>query len=230
MLVDLHVHSALSACAENIMSPRRIVRQAVEKGVKVLALTDHNASGHVSAARRLGGQLGVTVFPAMEVTSREDAHLLAFFPDEESLFSFQALVDAHLPDFAGLPAGDQVLYDERDEIIDIDTKPRQFGLDLGVTRLVEEIHQRGGRAVPSHIHRPRFSLTSQLGFIPPDSGFDAVELDWREWRRDHWRVGGRCDGYPVITGSDAHVLNDVGAHAMSVPENDRDVSRFFDHL
>lgn len=212
------------------MSPRRILKQAAEKGVKVLALTDHNASRHVSVARHLSGQFGINVFPAMEVTSREDAHVLAFFPSDDSLNSFQKFVDEHLPDLGALPAGDQVIYDEYDDIIDIDPKPRQFGLDAGVNRLVEEIHQRGGRAVPSHIHRPRFSLTSQLGFIPPDSDFDAVELDWREWCQDQWKIGMRCDGYPVLTGSDAHVLTDVGAHAMTIDNDTMDFNTFFEHL
>lgn len=230
MLVDLHVHTALSACAENIMSPRRILERAAEKGIKVLAITDHNASRHVSVARRLSSQFDITIFAGLEVTSREDAHVLAYFPGDEALTCFQELVDNHLPDLDGLPAGDQVIYDDQDEIIDLDPKPRQFGLDLGVNRLVEEIHSRGGRAVPAHIHRGRFSLTSQLGFIPPDSGFDAVELDWRDWRNNQWQAGKRCDGYPVLTGSDAHALNDVGAHAMTLDHNNVDFNYFFEHF
>lgn len=230
MLVDLHVHTALSACAENIMSPRRVLEQAAEKGIKLLAVTDHNASAHVPVVLSLASQFDVTVYPGMEVTSREDAHVLAFFPTEKCLASFQELVDAHLPNLDGLPAGDQVVYDEQDEIIDLDPTPRQFGLDLGINQLVKAIHDRGGRAVPAHIHRPRFSLTSQLGFIPPDSGFDAVELHWRDWHKEQWKAGRRCDGYPVLTGSDAHVLSDVGAHAMMVDHDHLDFNSFFEYL
>ena len=43
---DLHLHSALSACAENTMSPRQIVARAVESNLDMIAVTDHNASAH----------------------------------------------------------------------------------------------------------------------------------------------------------------------------------------
>jgi hypothetical protein len=62
---DLHIHSALSACAEMIMSPRQILLRARAAGLTVVTLTDHNASAHVALARRLGRDNGILVIPGM---------------------------------------------------------------------------------------------------------------------------------------------------------------------
>ena len=41
--VDLHIHSALSPCADDTMTPLAIVNRAKEVGLSVIALTDHNS-------------------------------------------------------------------------------------------------------------------------------------------------------------------------------------------
>jgi len=49
----LHIHSALSACADNGMSPKLILEQAVRQKLKVIAITDHNAVQHSILACQL---------------------------------------------------------------------------------------------------------------------------------------------------------------------------------
>lgn len=223
---DLHVHSALSACAENVMSPRQVLVRAQAAGVNLLAITDHNASGHVALAQRLAPEYGLSVVPGMEVTSKEDVHVLALFRDEAACRDFQELIDGALPRAQNVPEvfGYQLLYDAADEIVDTDDRLRQVGTDLGLDRLVMEIHGRGGFAVPAHVTRNRYSLTSQLGFVNPDGGYDAVEIARNAWRREGHRLGERLAGYPVMTGSDAHFLEDVGRVALEVPGTAADVA------
>ncbi len=219
MRFDLHVHTALSACAEDRMSPGAVVRRAVASGLTMLAIADHNASRHVRLAMRLGAECGLTVVPGMEVNSREEAHLLALFESADALDDFQKLIDAALPNAENLPAvfGYQVVFDEHDEVCDLDQQLRQIGADLSLDRLVAEIHQRGGWAVPAHVFRARFSLTSQLGMIDAGCGFDLLEIARLQWIREHYRLGRRYAGLPVITGSDAHYLEDVGIVLNELP-------------
>ena len=56
---DLHIHTALSACAENIMSPGQILSKAKESGLDMIAITDHNASANIRAAVHFGEELGI---------------------------------------------------------------------------------------------------------------------------------------------------------------------------
>lgn len=212
MRFDLHVHTALSACAENIMSPARIVRRAADAGLTLLAITDHNASAHVEPVLRAAAGSGLTVVPGMEVCSREEVHLLALFEDAAPLKDLQELVDASLPAAENLPEvfGYQVLFDDYDEVCGVDTRLRQAGTSLGLDRLVEEIHRRNGLAVPAHVFRKRYSLWSQLGAVDAGPGYDLLEIAYPQWVREGYRLGRRLAGMPVITGSDAHFLEDVG--------------------
>lgn len=215
MRFDLHVHTALSACAENIMSPAQVVRRAAAAGLNLLAITDHNASAHVRPALRAAAGSGLTVVPGMEVCSREEVHLLALFDDPAALADLQALVDAALPSADNLPEvfGYQVLFDDRDEVCDVDRRLRQAGTALSLDRLVEEIHQRNGLAVPAHVFRKRFSLWSQLGAVDAGPGYDLLEIAYPQWVREHYRLGRRLDNVPLVTGSDAHYLEDIGRAA-----------------
>lgn len=212
MRFDLHVHTALSACAEDVMSPGQVVRRAAAAGLTILAVTDHNASAHVRPAMRAAAGSGLTVVPGMEVCSREEVHLLALFADAAALADLQELVDAALPAAENVPAvfGYQVVYDDHDEICDLDRRLRQAGTALSIERLVAEIHQRGGLAVPAHVFRGRFSLLSQLGAVDAGPGFDLLEIGYSQWVRDKYRLGRRYAGVPLITGSDAHFLEDIG--------------------
>jgi predicted metal-dependent phosphoesterase TrpH len=217
---DLHLHSALSACAEDVLSPRQIVDRALHANLDMIAITDHNASAHASLVSRLGHACGLTVVPGMEVTTREEVHVLAFLPDIPTLEAFQATIDRALPQAQNDSEhfGWQLVYDENDEIVDVDERLRQIGTDIGIDELVAHIRACGGCAVPAHVYRHRNSLTSQLGFVAPDSGYDAVEVSVRTWRREGLQLGDRIAGYPVVVGSDSHFIEDIGRFALEVPQ------------
>lgn len=216
--IDLHVHTALSACGEDVMSPRQVLAHAARRSVDVLAVTDHNASTSAYTACRMAGEFPVRVLPGMEITTREEVHLLAVFDDPEQLHELTALIEHNLPPGENDDTlfGYQLVYDERDEIIGVDDRLRQSAVALGIDRLASEIHAIGGLAIPAHVFRPRNSLTSQLGLIDPTSEYDALEVRWRHWATGEYRLGDRVEGFPVITGSDAHFLEDVGRQCLEL--------------
>ncbi len=201
------------------MSPRRVVAAACSRGVELLAVTDHNASAHVEIVCRWARECGLAVLPGLEVTSREEVHLLAYFGEITHLAAFQRMIDEGLPEIANDPEGfgPQVLYDAQDEIDALDERLRQVGTALSLDQLVERVHALGGLAVPAHIDRPRHGLVAQLGFVDPEARFDALELRWQTWGREGRRAGDRQHGFALLCGSDAHFLNDVGRGAIDLP-------------
>ena len=106
--------------------------------------------------------------------------------------------------------GDQLIYDQKGEIIEIDYLLRQNALQIGLDELVELIHCLGGLAIPAHINRDYCSIKSQIGFLDPESDFDAVELSRFEWVEKRYKAGDLLEGFPVISGSDSHFLEDIG--------------------
>ncbi|MFA6293337.1 MAG: PHP-associated domain-containing protein [Victivallales bacterium] len=217
---DLHIHTALSACAENIMSPGQILSKAKNSGLDIIAITDHNASANVSMSIAFGEKLGIKVVPGIELTTLEEVHILGLFEEPGELEDFQRLVDSALPPGKNIAeiSGHQLVFDSDDEIVDTDENIRNIGLSLSCGRIISEIKKRNGYVIPAHIHKRIYSLVSQLGFIDPNAGFDAVEIAAPMWLRDGFKIGQRIEGYPVISGSDSHFLESVGRFHMEIPE------------
>lgn len=80
---DLHIHSTAS---DGSLSPRRIVMLAKSRGIDTIAISDHNSIDGVAEASEAGKQYGVSVIPAVELSTRfnkESIHILGYFRDEK---------------------------------------------------------------------------------------------------------------------------------------------------
>lgn len=220
-VVDLHVHTCLSACGMPVMIPPKIVAAAKLQGVDGIGITDHNSAANVeavtAAAKAAGG--GFTVFGGMEITTQEEIHLLALFPDGEALYRLQDLVESRLygrnnPDFFG----EQYIVDAEGYVTGTSSLLLAGATGLSIDEAVDAVHEHGGIAVAAHIDRMSFSIVSQLGFIPPTLPLDGVEIS----KPAPVETGGRSAGaietrrLPVIASSDAHTPEMIGAAASVV--------------
>jgi len=98
--------------------------------------------------------------------------------------------------------------DEADELVRIEEKMLLASTDLSVEEVAGQVAGMGGITIAAHVDRPSFSVLSQLGFIPPDSGLDAVEVS-RNMQMDQVRGDFPAIGsMPVISSSDAHMIDD----------------------
>ena len=216
---DLHIHTCLSPCAEREMSPSNIVRLAKKRGLDVIAICDHNCAENVPATRRVAEKVGLTVIGGMEITTQEEVHVLGLFADDSSLTAVQNLVYAHLPG-ENEPEifGGQLIMDEKDNVIGCSRRLLIGATDLTLDEVVQTIHNFEGIAIASHVDRPSFSVTSQLGFIPDGLGLDGIEVS-------SWSALPSPGDLPVICSSDAHRSGEIGTRwtrvlmkAPTVPE------------
>jgi predicted metal-dependent phosphoesterase TrpH len=79
--VDLHMHSTAS---DGRLAPADLVALAAERGLAVIALTDHDTLRGIPEAHAAGQALGVRVLPGIEISGRYprgQCHLLAWLPD-----------------------------------------------------------------------------------------------------------------------------------------------------
>lgn len=210
---DLHLHTCLSPCGELEMLPTAIVKRAKEMNLDLIAICDHNTGRNALAVAKAGERESLPVIPGMEITSREEVHVLGLFREWEGLERIQALVDERLSGENDAEAyGLQVVVDEADNPVDLDGKLLIGATDMTVEEVVDSIHRFGGVAVASHIDREGFGIIGQLGFIPPGLALDALEVSSKasleEWRKD-W------SDFPVVTSSDAHRLPEIGKSATS---------------
>ncbi len=212
----MHINSALSACGDDIMSPQLILEQAVQKELNLISITDHNTVHHSILACKLSEDMPIRVIPGVELTSREEVHLLAYFPNIEALLEIEKEIDNYLPGMKNNSRifGHQIYYNPKGEIIGIDNALRQVALDIGLDNLVDFIHRIEGIAVPAHIDKNRFSLLRQLGFLDREANYDAVEASKFKWRKEKFQLGDTWGGFPVIAGSDSHGVEDIGLFFM----------------
>ncbi|MBM4157984.1 MAG: PHP domain-containing protein [Ignavibacteria bacterium] len=221
---DIHIHTCLSPCADVTQSPLRIVRQAYIKGLNMIFITDHNTMQNAEAAikansnqRRKEGldeanDQTINVFPGMEITTKEEVHILALFEKIHFARMLQNEINAFLPDaLSDREFSQQVLANEFDEVEGFYQKSLFNSVNLSLNEVIERIHYNNGIAVAAHIDRPSFSIISQLGFVPEDCKLDALEISPNiSIEQAKIEYSGYAKKYKFVKGSDSHSLNLIG--------------------
>ncbi len=65
--IDLHTHSNIS---DGTLSPQQLVQAALEKGLKVLALTDHDTIAGLDEAKMTAQGSGLKIIDGCEISSQ----------------------------------------------------------------------------------------------------------------------------------------------------------------
>lgn len=210
---DLHVHTCLSPCAGLDMSPREVVNAALQKGIDLIGVCDHNSAENVLAVKKAGRRNGLMVLGGMEVASSEEAHILVFFDDDEDLLKYQEYIYRHLKGKNDEHAfGLQVIADDEDGVTGFCDRLLIAATSLPAETISSAARRAKGESlvIAAHVDREAFSIIGQLGFIPPGLGLDGVELSGRMTAAELTSRFPGCGNYPVITGSDAHGPGDIG--------------------
>jgi PHP family Zn ribbon phosphoesterase len=214
-MADLHVHTALSPCAAKEMTPPRIVREALAQGLDLIGVCDHNSAGNAAAVQRAAAGRP-EVIAGMEITSREEVHVLGLFPSAEAALLAGEQVLAGLPQAAPASgarpgaAGEQPLLDETGAVLGYERRMLAAASSLSLAQVVDLIRALGGLAVAAHLDRRAFSVLGQLGFLPEDVRFDALEISAAGVARGR-PPSFQGYGLPLISSSDGHFPEDIGA-------------------
>lgn len=215
---DLHIHTALSPCASDEMTPPKIIHAARAKGLSIIAVTDHNTAENTAATIRAAEGSGIFVIPGMEIQTREEAHMICLFPDITACLKMQELVYKNLPPLPNRKElfGPQYLMDSFGSITGELDRMLLVSVDLSVEAVVHETGVLGGICIPAHVDRPSYSLLTALGFIPPDLNIHAVELSKQITSEEAALRFSSLNGYRMISSSDAHCLSDIGCNSTLI--------------
>ena len=85
---DLHIHSCLSPCGSEDMTPYNIAAMAALKGLDVIAVTDHNSCKNCPAVLAAAKEYGVLALPGMELTTSEEVHAVCLFETLDAAMAF----------------------------------------------------------------------------------------------------------------------------------------------
>ncbi|MEI6874285.1 MAG: PHP domain-containing protein [Spirochaetota bacterium] len=208
ILADLHNHSCLSPCGSLELSPSVLAERARARGIRLLALTDHNSALNTPAFSESCRREGITALFGIEACSAEEVHVLCLFGTLDDVLDFGETLRGRLPD---LPydvgrLGDQAVVDADENVLELSRLWLGAALDLDFGGLCALARSRGALVIPAHVDRPYMSVGSQLGFLPPGP-YAAVE----SMRPPPPSLSG---GHTVISGSDAHEPESVGRRAF----------------
>ena len=208
---DLHIHSCLSPCADDDMTPNNIAGMATLKGLQILALTDHNSCKNCPAFFEACRRNGIVPIAGMELSTAEDIHLICLFETLEAAMAFDREIEAHLPPIKNRADifGNQLVLDGEDQQIGSEDRLLISATDLWIRDALDLARSYGAHVHPAHIDRESNGIVSILGDIPSEYGFGIFEFN----------DAGSVDSYrerfsgigedSVLVCSDAHHLWDI---------------------
>lgn len=198
LVMDLHIHSCLSPCADLTMVPSMICNANLD----VFSITDHNSAWNVAVfQRRCSSKLFI---PGIEIHTVEDVHVLGYFPNVHDALKVSSILEGLMDKFEYDPErfGYQVILDDGENFSGLVEHYLGFPTKVTLGEAVELIHSHGGIAVLAHVDR-KFGAMYQLGLIPDVT--NVVEVR----NKETW-LSLKKRGYVVLTSSDAHTPDEVG--------------------
>lgn len=220
---DLHIHSCLSPCGDDDMTPATIAGFAKINGLDICALTDHNTSKNCPAFVKACEFYGVIPMCGMELTTSEDVHMICLFDSLGSAMFFDSFVDERQINYKNKPEifGNQYIIDEDDNVIGEETYLLINATTISIDEAYDTVTSLGGVCYPAHIDRDSNGIVAVLGTFPKEPGFTAFELN------DSDNLASVRDSYPWIQSlrylvcSDAHRITDI-AEGVNMIELDCD--------
>ena len=221
---DFHIHSALSPCGDDDMTPNNIVNMAMINGLDIIGLSDHNCCKNVRAVAKLAEKAGMVFVPGIELETAEEIHVLCLFPDVDSVERFEEeKVSPALPPIKNNEAifGRQLILDDSDNHVATDGRYLLNATTITIDSVAKTVSDYGGIAVPAHIDKQTKSIISVFGMVDDCMGFSVFELSKNasvDYAQNQPSL--KDKDYFYLHDSDAHYLTDIAdeenAHCLDI--------------
>lgn len=231
LFYDFHIHSCLSPCAEEDMTPYNLVNLSALMGMQAIALTDHNSCQNCGAAMRAGEEAGITVIPGMELCTSEEVHVVCLFEELKAAEEFSDYVLSTVPPVRNRPEifGTQLIMDETDKVLGSQDILLTTASGISISNVEKLVEGYGGVCYPAHIDRSSYSVISNLGMITKEMGFEVAEVspmgDVDSLIKQHPILS----EMKILTSSDAHRLESLPPASLSL-HTENNIKSIISHL
>ena len=229
---DLHIHSCLSPCGDNDMTPYNLTNMAKICGCDIIALTDHNTCLNCESAMKAGENIGLTVVPGMELCTSEEIHCICLFPELKNALSFSDYVKSTLPPIKNKEKifGNQYIMNEADGILGSFDLLLTTASGISIESLDSLMKDYGGLWYPAHIDRNSYSLISALGDFPDSLETSVFELTYDADEKLYREKYPATKNKKLIRSSDAHYLENLMTEKMEIEPADNSIKSLFEVL
>ena len=195
------------------MVPPLIVERALQAGLDLIAITDHNASANVGAVIQAARGTRLQVLPGMELQTGEQIHLLCLFDSLEQLGAWQCQVDRAMPyaENRSDSLGEQFVTNATGEFVRRESRLLLVPVRISVREAVAQVNALGGLVIPAHVDRPKNGLVALQGFALGELKIAALEISPNisdSAARERFHLP---DELALIRSSDAHWLDALGS-------------------
>ncbi len=227
LFVDLHIHSCLSPCGDALMTPNNIVGMSHLKGLDAIAVCDHNTMGNLKAIKEVADLMGMCFLPGIEVTTREEVHVLCYFPDLERALPFGKEIYKRLPKILNRKEyfGEQLLLDSQDEVVGEEDRLLISAADISFKECEKLCHSFQGLFVPAHISRGANGVLNALGFLPEDVSYDAFEIN-----QQGTILPQKYENKTRLRSSDAHYLENISEKDFYLNCSDKSIFGLYNRI
>ncbi len=219
---DFHLHSCLSPCGDNDMTPYNLVNMAKLMGYDIIALTDHNSCLNCPAAVKVGEEIGLVVVPGMELCTSEEIHTVCLFPTIEKALEFSDYVKSTMLPIKNDESifGNQYIMDDTDQILGSEEILLTNASGISIDDVVAEVSRYDGVVFPAHLDRASYSVLSVLGFMYSEMNFTAAGFTHKAYIPQYEEKHQLLKEMKHLRNSDAHYLENMveAVEEIDLPE------------
>ena len=208
---ELHCHTVLSPCASVEMIPPLIIREAVSKGINLLAIADHNSIENIQSVIEAADGSDVAILPGIELQTREEVHSICLFDTLSQIQDFFNEIDKTFPNIKNRSDffGEQYVVDKTGDFIRKEDRLLITSSSLSLKNAIKIVQSNGGLLIPAHVNHTAYGLLPVLGFIPDDIDISVIEISKHLDPKDAVRKYLQLQNYNLIQNGDAHFLEDI---------------------
>ena len=223
---DFHVHSCLSPCGDDDMTPNNIAGMASLAGLNIVALTDHNSARNCPAFFAAAKRYGIIPIAGMELTTAEEIHVVCLFEELDDALRFNDMVDGHVIDIKNRPDifGNQYVMDENDQVVSVVDRLLITATDISIDCVPQLVKEYNGICFPAHIDRETNGIISILGTFPEELEFIWAEFHDVDKKDEYIDKYAALKNKRFVVGSDAHYLEQIQDKQFSFELDDEPYS------
>ncbi|MFH1665834.1 MAG: PHP domain-containing protein [Candidatus Omnitrophota bacterium] len=208
--VDLHIHTS---CSDGVFTPQEAVAKALELGLKVIAITDHDSIDGLAPALKAAKGTALEVIPGVEISAikgESEIHILGYFIDWKDPALAEALKDMQVKRVGRMEKIVQLM--------------REHGFDMSL----EKVIKAGKGGTVGRLHLARAMVKAKIVGSEKEA-FDQYigegkscyvrhkHLDYRKAIEMIKRAGGvPVLAHPAIMGSDEYFPDYIKAGLRGV--------------
>ncbi|XMB86869.1 phosphoesterase [Mycoplasmatota bacterium WC44] len=223
---DLHIHSVLSPCADELMTPNNILNMAMLNELDFIAVTDHNSLKQLDVINEIAESYDFILIPGVEVQVN-GGHILCYFTDFDSAHEFDLFLERYI--IKKDIECEQFLMDVYDSVIG--QVPYYLISDVKVSfeDILKKVKQLNGITVLSHLDRPSYSA---LHFINEDNIdlFDGIELSKLCDAQVFLKQNPLIRNKPLFINSDSHQIVSLSLRENFIELKEKSIEAFFDYF